>query len=87
MLNIDTRTADKKRPIPLFVEQSQFEQFTPTQRQTYFFVKNLSFFRKYFIPKMVFCIGLLRLQNVIMNLFQKSHIPKSLGTLKTNESG
>jgi hypothetical protein len=30
MLNIDTRTADKKRPIPLFVEQSQFEQFTPT---------------------------------------------------------
>jgi hypothetical protein len=31
MLNIDTRTADKKRPIPLFVEQSQFEQFTPTQ--------------------------------------------------------
>jgi hypothetical protein len=31
MLNIDTRTADKKRPIPLFVEQSQFEQFTPTR--------------------------------------------------------
>ncbi len=30
MLNIDTRTADKKRPIPLFVEQSHFEQFTPT---------------------------------------------------------
>jgi hypothetical protein len=30
MLNIDTRTADKKQPIPLFVEQSQFEQFTPT---------------------------------------------------------
>jgi hypothetical protein len=32
MLNIDTRTADKKRPIPLFVEQSHFEQFTPTQK-------------------------------------------------------
>jgi hypothetical protein len=30
MLNIDTRTADKKQPIPLFVEQSHFEQFTPT---------------------------------------------------------
>ena len=35
MLNIDTRTADKKRPIPLFVEQSHFEQFTPTQINLY----------------------------------------------------
>ena len=24
--------ADKKQPIPLFVEQSQFEQFTPTRK-------------------------------------------------------
>jgi hypothetical protein len=36
MLNIDTRTADKKRPIPLFVEQSQFEQFTPTHQKILF---------------------------------------------------
>jgi hypothetical protein len=36
MLNIDTRTADKKRPIPLFVEQSHFEQFTPTRNEVLF---------------------------------------------------
>jgi hypothetical protein len=38
MLNIDTRTADKKRPIPLFVEQLQFEQFTPTPAEIFVLV-------------------------------------------------
>ncbi len=36
MLNIDTRTADKKWPIPLFVEQLHFEQFTPTHEEYYY---------------------------------------------------
>jgi hypothetical protein len=49
MLNIDTRTADKKQPIPLFVEQSQFEQFTPTPNILMFITKHekLQTFKNY----------------------------------------